>query len=88
MSKNISEADLPFGVHYQIHSHNGLNGREREAHVHFHGKCDVKYSLNSGRYIQGSFNSVKKASIDRWVMEHLTELRSEWDAADSPVGGR
>ncbi len=89
MSKYVSESGLPYGVHYQIHSHNGLNGKEREAHVHIRGKgCDVKYSLNTGKKIEGEFGSVSEKDIERWVNNHLSELMDEWDDADDPKGGR
>lgn len=89
MSKYVNESGLPYGVHYQIHSHNGLNGKEREAHVHISGKgCNVKYSLNTGRYIEGTFGSSSEKDIERWVNNHLSELMEEWDMADDPKGGR
>ena len=88
MSKYVSESDLPYGVHYQIHSHNGLNGREHEPHVHFHGRCEVKYNLRTGSYIEGSFSGVSEKEISNWVNDHIDALMREWDMADDPRGGR
>lgn len=86
--KYVSESGLPYGIHYQIHSHNGLNGREHEPHVHFHGRCEVKFSLSTGRYIEGSFNGVSEKEITNWVNDHLSDLVYEWEKADDPHGGR
>lgn len=89
MSKQISEAGLPYGIHYQIHSHNGLQGPERIPHVHIKGKgCEVKYSLIDASYIEGSFNGADESSISRWVRDNLYDLKIEWDRADDPAGGR
>lgn len=89
MSKYVSEYGLPYGIHYKIHSHNGLNGREREAHVHIEGKgCNVKYSLNTGRYIEGTFGSASERDIETWVNDNLYALKEEWNLADDPMGGR
>lgn len=89
MSKSINENGLPYGVHYQVHSHNGLNGREHEPHVHIAGKgCDVKYSIVSGRFIEGKFGSASERDIEHWVNNHLKELMQAWNDADDPSGGR
>ena len=93
--KGISERDLPESFHYQIHSHNGLNGQEHEAHVHIYSRrygIEVKYSLNSGVKIEGEYTRAvtrkQIISIEEWVSQNLPLLRREWAEADSPNGGR
>ena len=93
--KYISEKYLPDSFHYQIHSHNGLNGPEHEAHVHIYSKkhsVEVKYSLNTGCKIEGEYgrritkDDIK--AIENWVSDNLRDLNDEWDRADDPNGGR
>lgn len=87
--KNISEYGLPHRVHYHIDGHNGYHGSEHEPHVHIRGvECDVKYSIRTGRYMEGKFGSASEKEIERWVNDHLYELEREWDEADDPMGGR
>lgn len=87
--KYVSEYGLPYGVHYHIDSHNGYNGCEHEAHVHIRGKdCDVKYSLRTGRYMEGRFGSADDDDIESWVNHNISALYDEWNASNDPAGGR
>lgn len=88
MSKNISTSDLPYGITYHVDSHNGYQGREHEPHVRIYGKgCDVKYSVRTGRYMEGKFDGASQKDIERWVSKHLSELWNEWKESDDPKGG-
>ena len=91
--KNISEAGLPYSFHYQIHSHNGLNGSEREAHVHIYSHkrgVAVKYRIEDPiKQIEGNkLPPSDSKAIEAWVFTNRFALRTEWDAASDPYGGR
>lgn len=90
MAKNISIRDLPDGVTYHIDSHNGYNGPEHEPHVKIYGNgCDVKYSIRTGRRIEGKFgNRNYERQIEEWVRNHISELNDEWNESNDPKGGR
>ena len=93
--KGISTYGLPYGFSYQIHGHNGLNGSEREAHVHIRkgSSFAVSISLSDGRSIlagEAQFAELSKRDRDdilSWVSSNLSALRKEWDDADDPASG-
>ena len=88
MSNNISEKDLPSGVHYRIDSHNGLNGRHHFAHVHFTGKSDCVFKIDPPEYIEGKLGNASEKELKKWIIANMAALKEEWDDKDDKKGGR
>ena len=86
--KNINEAGLPYGVHYRIDSHNGLQGRHHYPHVHFEGKSNCVFKIDPPEYIEGSLGNATEKVLKNWIYENLSDLLAEWKDKDDVRGGR
>ena len=88
MSKDISERDLPQGVHYRIDSHNGLNGPHHFPHVHFTGKSNCVFRIDPAEYIEGKLGNASEKELKCWIINNMAGLKKEWDDKDDIKGGR